>query len=327
MTDQVAIKSGQKPLRENYSQLALFGASSILLYVSIIFSFISAFPLILAVQTFGRVKGYSLMFASWSLVMLFSFFGLRDISLAWFYSGMILCGVIISETLLRDIKPMKAVIKGGTAIVLLCSVLAGGLLFQSEKPLKTLVVEKIELSSKLIEQQKEAFKQSSNSEGTLEALALLDQPELFADYLIENMPVYFVMMIFFFLWANSFIALVFRRLLLRQNFSFSEESLANFKVNEYFIWLVIASLVLAIWGDSLGERWPALVGLFSLKILGVFYFFQGFGIYWAFLNYAKIRGVFRLILVAFTVMSAAQVLALVGLFDMFINIRRFLVKK
>ena len=83
---------------------------------------------------------------------------------------------------------------------------------------------------------------------------------------------------------------------------------------------------MTMWGEFLGE-WGPVMGISLLKILGVFYFFQGFGIYVDFLDHVRIFGFLRSILVVLIVLTANQMLALVGLFDMFVNFRKFLKKK
>ncbi len=59
----------------------------------------------------------------------------------------------------------------------------------------------------------------------------------------------------------------------------------------------------------------------------MFYFFQGFGLYISFLNFMGLGGFLRAVLVIATVITANEVLAIFGLFDMFVNFRKYMKRK
>jgi hypothetical protein len=82
------------------------------------------------------------------------------------------------------------------------------------------------------------------------------------------------------LWFNMFLVLKSRRLLLSGNdYPHSEKELLNFKVPFGFVLLFAAGLVLAVWGSELGSVNYEALGTTIIKCLGIFYFFQGFGVF------------------------------------------------
>merc|ERR1711935_1210438 len=150
------------------------------------------------------------------------------------------------------------------------------------------------------------------SKEAFEALALLNQPELIVDQVLKEAPSWFFITTFLVLWLNLFLVLKSNRIARKWGRDqYSEFELLNIKVPDHMIWPVILSLLLTLFGDKLGVWYPV-IGLNLLKCLGIFYFFQGFGIYIAFLDYVRISGFIRTVLIMLTVFTAFQVMALIG---------------
>lgn len=61
--------------------------------------------------------------------------------------------------------------------------------------------------------------------------------------------------------------------------------------------------------------------------MGVFYLFQGFGVYNDFLKYLKIGGFIKTMFIAFTFILANKFLAILGIFDLWFDFRRFFTNK
>ena len=106
---------------------------------------------------------------------------------------------------------------------------------------------------------------------------------------------------------------------------YSEKDMINFSLPEAFVVGVVISLMLQIFGEKFAW-WLPVLGSAMLSFFGVFYLFIGFGIYSDFLDHYKIKGFFRTFLIVITFLTAPLliVVALVGLFDTFINFRKFL---
>lgn len=300
------------------------GISSLLLCLSFIMSVFTPFPLALGTIIYGRAKGYAMVSSFWLIAFAVSASVFGDLILFAFYTGSVILSVIVSEIVLRDLPPLKSMVKSGLTLIAALSVLLVVKVSRSEKSVKEFIVTGITESSEVLELQIEKLKnQQTASEESFELLAMLSQPELLADELIKRAPSWLFIAVFLMIWVNLFLCLKMNRVMNSSQVTYSELDLLKFKVPEHFIWLVILSLVLAIWGSDFGNTWYSEIGITTLKCLGIFYFFQGFGIYLDFLNFIKLGGFLRTLLVMFTVLTASQLLALVGLFDMFINFRRF----
>lgn len=310
---------------EGYKRLAALVVASLLLCLSFVMSFFTSFPVALGAVMYGRVKGYGAVALAWALSLVISFFVLGDPVLFASYTASVFVTVASVEVALRSVKPMKGIVVAGTAL----SSLVFGLMFLSFSAanidVKDFLVKEIEDKKGQFQAGLEKQTGEANNEA-FKMLALLEQPELLADQLIEEAPGYIVMGVFLTIWANVFLLFKSRRTLLGERSIYTEKDLIRYKNPDELIWAVIAALALAVFGDQLGEAAPA-VGMSALKVLGVFYFFQGFGLYISFLDFMKLRGFLRTILVVATVLTAFQVLALFGLFDMFVNFRRFMKRK
>ncbi len=312
----------------NFTRLVLLGLTSILLCVSFLMSIFTPFPIALAAILYGRKKGYGIGIAAWfvCLVLTSNVFG--DLTLFAFYSMALFIAIAISEITLRKMPPLKGLFTFGGSIIGLAVILIGASITVGNINLKSALVEEINKSKKMLEVQKEKIQQSeNNSKEAFEVVALLSQPKLLADEILKQAPSYFFMGTFLILWANLFLLLRSNRILKKWTKSdVSEVDLLNIKIPDNFIFLVIAGLVLAVFGESLGTIYPV-IGITILKCVGIFYFFQGFGIYLAFLDFVKFSGFFRTVLVMLTIFTASKLIALVGLFDMFVNFRRFFKKE
>lgn len=312
---------------DGFKRLAALTVASLLLCLSFVMSFFTSFPVALGTFLYGRKKGYGAVAVAWALSFAISFFLLRDPMMTMFatYSASIFVTVATAEIALRNSSPMRGIVIGG---IVLAGVVFGSLYASfnaANVGVKEFVVQQINDNKAQFEQ---GLKQPSGeaNEEAFKLLALLEQPEKLADMLIAEAPAYIIMGIFIILWANVFLILKSKRAMLGMREQYTDKSLVEYKNPDQLIWVVIAALALAVFGDEIDPN-AVVIGTSTLKILGVFYFFQGFGLYVSFLDAMRLRGLLRTILVIATVMTASQVLALVGLFDMFVNFRRFMKKK
>lgn len=311
--------------QDSFKRLAALTLASLLLCLSFVVSFLTSFPAALAVVLYGRKKGYGAVASAWALSFVISFFVLKDPAMFATYSASLFVTAAAAEIVLRGVKPMKGIAVSGAVL----SAVSFGALFAAFSAAELNVKDYL---VKEIEDKKERFqtglekRTGEADDDAFQMMALLERPELLAEQVIREAPAYMVMGIFLTLWANVFLLLKSSRTLLGARDGHTDADLVRYQNPDHLIWAVIAALALAVFGDELGENYSA-VGMGGLKILGVFYFFQGFGLYISFLDFMRLRGLLRTILVAATVLTAAQALALVGLFDMFFNFRRFMKRK
>ncbi|MFL5784839.1 MAG: DUF2232 domain-containing protein [Bacteriovoracaceae bacterium] len=308
-------------------RLVLLGSSSVVLCLSFIMSVFAPFPLALAYILYGRTLGFVTGLAGIAASYLFATFVFQEPVLFWFYVGVFVLGTAISEIVTRNMAPVKGVVMIGLGFIL--TVFAAGAIYLHSRhmTLENYVIDQMNKSKAVIEEKKKVIEQSPDKDA-IQVLQLLDRPDLLAKDFKDSVPGYFFMGVFILLWFNTFLALKSRRLLLSaQDYPYSERNLLNFKVPFVFVFVLIAGLVLAIWGNQMGYGDLEPVGFTLIRCIGIFYFFQGFGVMSDLLNFLGIMGLFRSILVMIVILMANYLIAAAGLFDNWFDFRKYFVKR
>jgi predicted signal transduction protein with EAL and GGDEF domain len=298
--------------------------------MSVVLSAFSAFPLGLVMVMYGKKRGLLVM----AVTFIFSLFISLYVAQSFFLVGTIVMASIIAvicyETVTKNYDPIKTIAIAGTGIIFLVTGLFFSVVESQNINVKEVIVTEITKQKTEMEKVlKEGNEQVESKPESLNLQAYLEQPEIAADAIIKEFPGYFMMSVFLILWVNLGLLSRSRMIslhLLGQNKAVTQTNLFAVKLPDQLVMLVAVALGLAAFGDQISETYVT-VGITLLKVLGVFYFFQGFSIYLAFLNFAKIIGFFRTVLVVLTVFTAGQVLAIAGLLDTFFNFRKFLNKK
>jgi hypothetical protein len=289
-------------------------------------SVFAPFPLALASILYGRTKGLLVGVAGMVVTFLFATLLYKDLTLFGFYLFVFLFGAGISEIVRRGVSPVKGMVTFGLAIILITSAAFAYLMSSMKTTPKDFIIQQIEKSTDKIEEQKKAIEQSGDKD-SIQVLQLLDRPDLLAKELIESFPSYFFMGVFLMLWFNMFLVLKSRRLLFSGNdYPHSEKDLLNFKVPFGFVIVLALGLVLAVWGDKFGTPFES-IGNTVIRCLGIFYFFQGFGVFSDLLNFLGIVGFFRTLIVMITIFVASYLIAVAGLFDNWFDFRKYFVKR
>ena len=307
-------------------RLVLLGLASVILCVSFIMSVFAPFPIAMAVVLYGRKKGYLTGLFGLALSFVFAAFVYSDLTLFGFYFSVLIFGFGISEIALRNISPVKSLVVFGMAFMLIISTTLGFVINSQKTTVHQFVLNLVQKSSDKIEERKKVIEQSGDSEA-IEVLQILDRPELIAKELMESFPSYFFMGTFLMLWFNMFLVLKSRRLLLAGNdYPYSEKNLLNFKVPFGFVLVLAIGLALAVWGEGFKIAYSEMIGMTIIKCLGIFYFFQGFGVFSDLLNFLGIMGFFRSIIVLVIFFMASYLIAVAGLFDNWFDFRKYFVK-
>lgn len=291
--------------------------------VSFFFSFFTPLFIALSYVRGGRAWGTVSVLCGFLLTLALEVFDQKvfgDYTIITTFAGCAVLGIIIGELFLNKVAPLKGVAVTGTVLsVLFLSLLGGSLLSLGDKEKKELRQSYVSwMDNQRLALEKNLKSSEEKSDESFELLTWLERPEKLLEKVMIQAPGYLVMGIFVILWVNF--------ALLLKSFNLTPAALVHFRLPDQLVFGVILGFVLAIWGDTYHPYLEA-TGLTLLRGLGVFYFFQGFGIYLTFLTAMGVGGIFRSFLVVFTIFTAAQVVALFGLFDMFFNFRRFLVKK
>lgn len=316
-----------QPPQLSTSRLLLLGASSVILCVSFIMTVFAPFPLSLAIIMYGRVKGYLVGLVGLMLSFAFASLVYKDLTLFGFYFCVLVFAIGIGEIVLRGISPVKGMITLGLGFISVMGI-SFALLMSSMKTTPTdFIIQQIEKSADKISEQKKAVEMSGD-QNSIQVLQLLDRPDLLAKEMIESFPSYFFMGVFLMLWFNMFLVLKSRRLLFSGNvYPHDEKNLLQFKVPFGYVLVLVAGLVLAIWGEKLGSELYENIGFTVIKCLGIFYFFQGFGVFSDLLNFLGVTGFFRTLIVMLTIFMGNYLIAVAGLFDNWFDFRKYFVKR
>jgi len=284
------------------------------------------FPLALGVVLYGRLKGIGIGVLGLVVSFLFSYSVYGDFTLFGFYLCVFLFALGISEIAQREWSPVKGLVGFGLGFILLVSGLMANFFMSQNMTPKSFILSQIEKSADKLKEQKKLVEQSTDKDA-IHVLELLDRPDLMADQVMEVFPSYFFMGVFLMLWFNMFLTLKSRRLLLSaQDFKFSELNLLTFKVPFGFVPVLALGLILAVWGAEYLGKDAEVVGFHLIRSLGLFYFFQGFGVLISLLDFVGLFGFFRTVLVIMIVLMGNPIIAAAGLFDNWFDFRSYFIK-
>lgn len=306
------------------SRMLLLGASSVVLCLSYLMAMFTPFPLAMATVLYGRARGYGMVAVGFFVCILLGQFVFLDYTLAGSYALLALFAAIISETVLRSWAPVRSVVI--TGLVFLATLIGTGYSYVKSQNSTLNAVVTAEVSTVLA--RIEEAKKAGSFNQDLADLGLARPATEIAQEVINTIPGYVFMGIFFVLWVNMYLVLKGRRLLQpAQTHQYDEGTLLNFKMPLVGVYVVVAGLALSMWGAQVSPVWGETVGLALLRGIGVFYFFQGFGVALGFLNHFQIVGFFRTLFVMAVVFFVPWMVALLGLFDTWFDFNQKIKKK
>jgi hypothetical protein len=314
-----------------FDQRASFGKLLFLALISVAlcsFGPLSAFapvPLILAFLLYGRLTVLFIGGLCTSILWIVSLKFQIPLVIAGMYLTAFLYAILIAEIIFRNINPVKGLIYSG---IILVSLMGGSLVAYNQLGKVSVRTELKEAVVKLMTMIKEQNKDNEalNSNGD-EARALQDfisKPDELTNEIYGILPAAIFVFAFFGLWVSFYMTLRNSIIWRYKNlYSYTLKDLINFRTPDFFVWPLIVSLVCIV-GEGHGlPKLAETVGSNLLYCLGVFYLFQGFGVYNAFLQYLKIGGFIKTIFVVFTLLMAYKFLAILGMFDLWFDFRKF----
>ena len=314
--------------QQTWSRWIFLGLLSMALSSFVPMSIFAPAPLAIAYLIYGRKMGLILsVMGGGTFAVMSALTGTSPMLVALYFVSAFYA-VLVAEIILRKVEPVKGLIKTGGFIIGIIVLLFGLMDMMGEASISSLVDDIVNSFITKIK--------TDNSEllagGTEQARVIksyIEHPEDITKEILAWIPSMLFITVFLTLWTSLF--LVLRNSTQWRSFvkyPFSTRSLSRFKVPDYFVYPLIVSLALTLGGEYLGVgELGVSIGANLLYCLGVFYFFQGFGIYLDFLNFLKIIGIMRSLLVLMTIMMAWKLLVFVGIFDMWINFRKFLKRK
>jgi hypothetical protein len=268
------------------------------------------FPLAMATVLYGRARGYAMAFAGLVICMLLGHFVFLEYTLAASYLCLSFTAAIIAESVLRGWSPVRSVVTTGVLLLALFSGVFAAYVKTQQASVHAVVTQEV---TNVIARLEEAGK-AGNISQNLADLGLARPAGEIAQEVITTVPGYLIMGVFFLLWTNMYLVLKGQRLL-RQGQGHDETVLLNFKMPFVAVYLVVAALCLVMWGEKVLPLWGEPVGQTMLKVVGVFYFFQGLGVILSVLNHFQVVGFFRTLFIMAVVFFIPWAVALVGLFD------------
>ncbi len=303
------------------------GFISVVLCSSFVMSVFTPLPLCVAFFTFGRQKGYLLGGIGVGLCLLLQF--LMGSYLLISYSLYFIFSLCIVEIIYRNLHPVQGLVK-------LSLYLGGGMLFliilfgfSLDGGYEGLIKKKINEVHLEIEENRENFLAIFQGADRDKVALLLDDREKMVKNAVDSLPMipFLVLIgIFFCIWVNLLLILRAKTAYLHKvTYDFEVANLIDFKVPDSFIWPFIISLVSFFLSGEQGQLNALCKGV--IFTFALFYFFQGFGIFVDLLNRLRIKGLLRSFLVVFTIYLFHWVLALVGLFDMWVNFKKIFKNK
>lgn len=310
----------------------MMGFFSAVLFLTFFFTIFVPYPIAITSVLHGRLRAVLVFLVAAVMTYFLVAPGSNEFQFLSLYvvfggGSLVLAGFGLSEIVKREINPIKGLV-ALAGIISVINILGITLYSQfSQKTLEVTITESLEQMQPWFKQNIEEMKKT-DQENVFEFEALLTQPKVMLNMIIEKGPGAYIEFLFLMLWVNLFLLLKGNRLLKKiDNVKYSEMYLMNFKMPETFIWLVIVCLLLSVSGSYFEINYLSNIGMTCLKGMGVFYFFQGFGIYLSFLNYMNVSGFIRTFLIVLTVFSAWPILVCIGLADMFVNFDKLMTKK
>lgn len=283
-------------------------------------------PLALGVLLYGRLKTsiMVLFFAALSLAL--QSWLPQATWMAVSLGTSTLFAALIAEIVLRRREPVKGLILTGTSLVLAIVALTAAIVWISGIDLSNEISTNVTKLFQAVREQNAEVLSGGGEEARVLA-DFLSNPQSFANDIMTWSLSFLFVGVHFTLWVGMFMilrnSLVWR---VRHAYPFGLKDLVRYKVPDYFAWPLIAGLALFIGGDAISP-WAEAAGGNVLACLGVFYFFQGFGVFLDLLTYLGILGFFRSLLVISTIFMGWKVLVIAGLFDMWVDFRRFMKPK
>lgn len=286
-------------------------------------------PLILAFLLYGRLTTLFIGAVCTGALWLVSARFAIPLEIAGRYLTAVLYAVLVAEVIMRNIHPVKGLIYSGIALV---TIFGGTLIaFQQlgnvsiKAELKNSVVK---MMTMVKEQNKDNEALTSNGEEARAFQDFIAKPEELANEIYSFLPTVIFVIAFFGLWISLYMTLRNAAIWRYKNlYSHSLKDLINFRAPDFFVWPLILSLVCVVGAGYGFPKIAETIGTNLLYCLGVFYLFQGFGVYNAFLKYLKIGGFLKTMFVVFTLVMAFKFLAILGMFDMWFDFRKFLTNK
>lgn len=286
-------------------------------------------PLALAVLLYGIRPGLSVFFTCMlSAFLLAQFFpALTSMLATLIFVAAIAFSVAIQ--LIKGEHPVMTLVRSGSGLFLAIMLLIGFTSLLSSDGIRGQVTQMIEapIEKFLSHEENRNFLEQAEGRGAI-IRDYIENPEKIVDQIMNWALGFTFVGVFFGVWLCLFFvlrnSLVWR---LKLKYRYGLAQLMQFRLPEQVVWPLIIGLALYVGSGHVFPAGGAVIGGNILLALGVFYFFQGFGLYYETLVHFNVIGFLRSFLLVLTVLFAWEMLVFAGVFDVWVNFRKFLKKK
>ena len=290
-------------------------------------------PLSTAFLLYGKKKTWSMTLAVSVLVFALSLvvpklIGLQSLAIG--FQVLTLVAFLTARVVWNKENPVVGLIKNGLIVFALISIVVGGIFIASEKPPIDLIADQVVVVGNTLKQNPRYDEIMATGGAEADDWAyVIKHPKEIASKFLEMAFAGIFVGTFFVLWMSQFMlmrnSLIWKTL---HEYPYSMKDLVRFKVPEQFVFiLLIGMMIIPLGTYVLKMNLLTVVGWNLVYSLGVFYFFQGFGIISDALDAFGIFGFFRSVLIILSIFMGYQVLSLLGVLDLWVNFRKFLKKK
>jgi hypothetical protein len=289
-------------------------------------SILAPVPFAFATLLLGRIKGlvFSGIF-SLGITFLAIYFPdfINPIAKGSFFFAVL--GLFLAEIIFRKIHPIRGLITTGIILNILFVTLLGlGMTLANFSPKKIIDESVTKLITELKTSEKLNAISAEDGEEAREIKDIIDNPQTLVKKIVSWLPAGIFVSIFFTVWVCLYVILrnsLFWRL--KVKYPYGIRDFLRFKVPDFFVYPLILSLALTLGGEYVLGESGTLIGGNLLYCIGIFYFFHGLGIFMDLLDYLKVFGLLRTLMFAITFLFAWRVLVIAGVFDLWVNFRKF----
>jgi len=312
----------------SWGRLVFLGLMSAALSSFQLFWLFVPVPLTMAILIYGRGKGLALgVLGIGALLVLSLTTQIYPLAAVTVFAGAFIEAAILGEIIIRKMNPIKGMLVAG---LLMLAIVVAGIATTHFFGKVSIHEATTQAVTQFIEQVKSSNTEIMNGSGEEARIwrDYMEQPGVLADKIIAMAPMAIFGSIYFGLWLCLFIilrnSLVWKE---RLNYPYVLKDLIEFRVPFNMVWGLIFGLVMYLLGGTLYGEQAEIWGETIIYCTGVFYFFQGFGVFSELLNKLRLFGFTRAIMIVLTVFTAWRLIALVGLFDVWFNFRKYFKKK
>ncbi|MEK6626835.1 MAG: DUF2232 domain-containing protein [Bdellovibrionota bacterium] len=314
--------------RHSLGKLIFLVALSLALSSFTPFFLLAPAPLAFAFLLFGVLKTVTVGLFCMGIVAALIFQTGLSLTSAGVFLLSLAYGAIVFTIIKSQVHPARGLLKYGIGLFGLISSVVGITVWLAGISVRTYLLETVKTGINEIKNNAEYGQLvSKGGEDTRALQDLLQDPNSIVQEVMQWSPSVLFVTVIVTLWLSLFLILRNASVWsVMRPYPFNVKTLIDFKGPDWLIAILIFGLALAAGGDYLAGEWLQVVGINLLYAVGVFYFFQGIGVFLELLTSLKIVGLFRSIIVVFTVFSVWKILAVVGLLDNWFDFRKFFKK-